>query len=156
PPPLPRGERGRGEGSRRGQDHTRRWGELLDASGYADRPQAFAELLVILDDEMRLVMPVPPAQETVAAKDHEYRLADDTVTAVAVRLWLRQRPGTVRRRPVGREAVDWEKHEEEEEEERWWLPRGRTVAAVVLALLVCGACAGLAAWKGPANMQGWW
>ena len=34
---------------------------LQDASGYADRPVEFAELIHILDNELRMVTPADPA-----------------------------------------------------------------------------------------------
>jgi serine/threonine protein kinase/formylglycine-generating enzyme required for sulfatase activity len=42
--------------------HLRSQEELLDASGYARRPQEFAELLRILDTELRLITPAEPEE----------------------------------------------------------------------------------------------
>ena len=40
--------------------HMRSHQELQDAAGYAGRPQEFADLLHILDTELRLVTPTDP------------------------------------------------------------------------------------------------
>ena len=41
--------------------HMRSYAELLSASGYAGRPQEFADLIRILDSEIRLITPTDPA-----------------------------------------------------------------------------------------------
>ncbi len=61
--------------------HLRSYGELLDASGYANRPEDFEGLLRILDDEVRLITPVDrevaagseEADEEEQAGDHTRR-----------------------------------------------------------------------------------
>jgi eukaryotic-like serine/threonine-protein kinase len=85
----------------RGAVHTRT--ELLAASGYADRPPEFDELLQILDRELRVISPSDPAgidsesgRPTVAAQEKCYQLTHDFLVP-AVREWLtrkqRETPG---------------------------------------------------------------
>jgi serine/threonine protein kinase/formylglycine-generating enzyme required for sulfatase activity len=49
--------------------HMRAQADLLEASGYADRPNDFAELLRILDSELRLITPTDPEGKEVAEQD---------------------------------------------------------------------------------------
>jgi serine/threonine protein kinase/formylglycine-generating enzyme required for sulfatase activity len=85
----------------RGAVRTR--GELLAASGYADRATEFEELLQILDRELRIISPSDPAgidaesgRATVTAQEKCYQLTHDFLVP-AVREWLtrkqRETPG---------------------------------------------------------------
>jgi eukaryotic-like serine/threonine-protein kinase len=74
--------------------HMRSHAELLQVSGYQNRPPAFAELLRILDGELRLITPTDPADtSTESASDSSekyYQLTHDYLVA-ALRSWLMSR-----------------------------------------------------------------
>ena len=71
--------------------HMRSHAELLQVSGYQDRPAAFAELLRILDGELRLITPTDPAElATDSGSDSSekyYQLTHDYLVA-PLRSWL--------------------------------------------------------------------
>jgi serine/threonine protein kinase/formylglycine-generating enzyme required for sulfatase activity len=66
--------------------HMRSRQELLDASGYGSRPAEFAELLRILDTELRLVTPTD-AEGSGRSADPYYQLTHDYLVP-ALRHWL--------------------------------------------------------------------
>ncbi len=82
--------------------HMRSYQELLIASGYADRPEAFEELIRVLDRELRLVTPTAP--EGLAAQDKPdaalqgkyYQLTHDYLVA-SLREWLTRKQKETRR-----------------------------------------------------------
>ncbi|HVK16473.1 MAG TPA: SUMF1/EgtB/PvdO family nonheme iron enzyme [Fimbriiglobus sp.] len=74
--------------------HMRSHQELQDAAGYAGRPQEFADLLHILDTELRLVTPTDPEgvfedgpSAAVRAAGPSYQLTHDYLVP-ALRQWL--------------------------------------------------------------------
>ncbi len=76
--------------------------KLLDASGYAERPRAFHDLLRILDSELRLITPTDP-EGTVAeglanrpASGHCYQLTHDYLVH-SLRDWLTRKQRETRR-----------------------------------------------------------
>jgi len=85
----------------RGQARSRR--QLLEASGYAQRPRDFDELVQILDQELRLLTPAEPEQingEGASAielppEDQYYQLAHDYLVP-AVREWVREKQKATR------------------------------------------------------------
>ncbi len=78
--------------------------QLLQASGYAHRPEDFEELLHILDSELRLITPTPSPrpdseEETLTAfpeRQQYYQLTHDYLVP-AVREWLRLKQTETRR-----------------------------------------------------------
>ena len=78
----------------------RSYPELLDLSGYGQKPRAFKELMRILDSETRLLTPCDP--ETAAVEDSTvrpglryYQLTHDYLVP-ALRQWLTQRQKSTR------------------------------------------------------------
>jgi serine/threonine protein kinase/formylglycine-generating enzyme required for sulfatase activity len=72
--------------------HVRPRRELLEASGYAARPESFDDLLRILDAELRLISPIEPEgapadRPAVTSGEPCYQLAHDYLVA-ALREWL--------------------------------------------------------------------
>jgi serine/threonine protein kinase len=71
--------------------------ELLEASGYRDRPRDFEALLQLLDGELRLITPADPEGAAVeegnlaqgAASGHCYQLTHDFLVS-ALRTWLQR------------------------------------------------------------------
>ena len=82
--------------------HMRSHAELLQASGYANRPQDFDELLHILDSEIRLITPTDPeGQEEGAAPQvrtgqRYYQLTHDYLVP-SLRDWLTRKQKETRR-----------------------------------------------------------
>jgi formylglycine-generating enzyme required for sulfatase activity len=82
----------------------RSYGELLEASGYARRPDEFDRLLRILDEELRLVTPVDAeeladgcaADAAPRADETQYQLTHDYLVP-AVRQWLTRKQRETRR-----------------------------------------------------------
>lgn len=74
--------------------------ELLDASGYADRPRDFAELLRILDGELRLITPTDAEASTIRSgcdpSAKHYQLTHDFLVPT-VRDWLTRKQKETRR-----------------------------------------------------------
>ncbi len=72
--------------------HRRSVAELQQASGYADSPREFAELMELLDGSLRLISPVDsPASgvsvETIESDDRSYQLSHDFLVG-SLRDWL--------------------------------------------------------------------
>jgi hypothetical protein len=71
--------------------HMRSHSELLQASGYQNRPREFNDLLRILDGELRLITPTDPeGAETESARDFDskyYQLTHDYLVP-SLREWL--------------------------------------------------------------------
>jgi len=65
---------------------------MLEASGYAERPESFHELLQILDAELRLITPVDPT----ADREPAWQLTHDHMVP-ALRQWLLARQALTRR-----------------------------------------------------------
>jgi serine/threonine protein kinase/formylglycine-generating enzyme required for sulfatase activity len=82
--------------------HMRSQQELLAASGYASRSKDFAELLRILDSEIRLITPTDPegkddaAPATVQAGGRYYQLTHDYLVR-SIRDWLTRKQKETRR-----------------------------------------------------------
>jgi serine/threonine protein kinase/formylglycine-generating enzyme required for sulfatase activity len=81
--------------------HMRSQQELLDASGYANRPRDFDDLLRILDSEIRLITPTDPEgkEETsanVQAGGKYYQLTHDYLVP-SLRDWLTRKQKETRR-----------------------------------------------------------
>jgi serine/threonine protein kinase/formylglycine-generating enzyme required for sulfatase activity/tetratricopeptide (TPR) repeat protein len=75
--------------------------ELRDASGYADRPRDLADLLHILDNELRLITPTDPEGSgddpgTGASGASYFQLTHDYLVP-ALREWLTRKQGETRR-----------------------------------------------------------
>ncbi len=76
-------------------------GELLAASEYADRPRDFADLIHILDPELRLITPTDPGgsgdhQSTVSPGGRYYQLTHDYLVR-SLRDWLTRKQRETRR-----------------------------------------------------------
>src|SRR5262245_3795240 len=81
--------------------HMRSQPELLEASGYANRPKGFAELLRILDGELRLITPTDPegaeeARSPGQAGARYYQLTHDYLVP-SLRDWLTRKQKETRR-----------------------------------------------------------
>jgi serine/threonine protein kinase/formylglycine-generating enzyme required for sulfatase activity len=82
--------------------HMRSQPELLDASVYVNRPKEFADLLRILDGELRLITPTDPegkddaAPSTVQAGAQYYQLTHDYLVP-SLRDWLTRKQKETRR-----------------------------------------------------------
>lgn len=81
--------------------HMRSRAELLDVSGYAERPEEFEHLLHMLNVEVRLLTPTGPegpqaAAETAAASQQYYQLTHDFLVP-SLREWLMLKFGKTRR-----------------------------------------------------------
>jgi formylglycine-generating enzyme required for sulfatase activity len=83
--------------------HMRSHRELQDAAGYAGRPQEFADLLHILDTELRLVTPTDPEgafdeglPAAAGAAGPSYQLTHDYLVP-ALRQWLTRKQRETRR-----------------------------------------------------------
>jgi serine/threonine protein kinase/formylglycine-generating enzyme required for sulfatase activity len=104
-------------------------GELLEASGYAGRPHDFAELLHILDRELRLVSPsAPEGMESesgygTAREGQFYQLTHDYLVP-ALREWLtRKQKETMRGRAeirLAERAALWNSRPENRHLPSWW------------------------------------
>ncbi len=71
--------------------HMRSHAELLQVSGYHDRPPAFAELLRILDGELRLITPTDPAElapDSASGSDQKYYQLTHDYLVAALQSWL--------------------------------------------------------------------
>jgi serine/threonine protein kinase len=75
--------------------HMRSYSELLEVSGYGDRPRDFAELIHILDGEIRLITPTDPEglegtenlEAQTASGERYYQLSHDYLVH-SLREWL--------------------------------------------------------------------
>jgi formylglycine-generating enzyme required for sulfatase activity len=84
--------------------HMRSYGELLEASGYADRPKDFADLIRILDSDIRLITPTDPEGKegadgptpTVRAGEKYYQLTHDYLVP-SLREWLTRKQRETRK-----------------------------------------------------------
>src|SRR5262249_19575948 len=80
--------------------HMRSYGELLDASGYASRPQDFDDLIRILDSEIRLITPTDPEGKEGASSSQPgqkyYQLTHDYLVP-SLRDWLTRKQKETRR-----------------------------------------------------------
>ena len=78
--------------------HMRSQGELLAASGYAGRPEEFADLLGILDGKARLITPTEPADAGADESPGEryYQLTHDYLVP-SIREWLVRKQKETRR-----------------------------------------------------------
>ncbi len=89
--------------------------ELLAASGYASRPRQFAQLMDILDTELRLVTPADPegnagdsadASSAAGASERVYQLAHDYLVP-SVRQWLTAKQKETRRGRAELRLEEW-------------------------------------------------
>jgi len=113
----------------RGQLRTH--GELLEASGYARRPEHFAQLLRILDDELRLVTPVDPegpgeasaVDASLRAGERRFQLTHDYLVP-AVRQWLTLKQRETRRGQaeilLAERTELWQVKRERKQLPTWW------------------------------------
>ena len=83
--------------------HMRSHEELLEASGYAARPQEFGDLLRILDKEVRLITPTDPegtdhedGEQPATAEGKFYQLTHDYLVP-SIREWLTRKQKETRR-----------------------------------------------------------
>ena len=76
--------------------HQRSAGELREASGHADRPQEFAELIRILDSETRLITPVTGEGHEHERQEPGYQLTHDYLVP-SLRDWLTRKQRETRR-----------------------------------------------------------
>ena len=110
--------------------HMRSYVELLDASGYANRPQDFDDLLRILDSEIRLITPTDPEgadDGNVSAKSPSgqkyFQLTHDYLVP-SLRDWLTRKQrethrGRAELRLVERAAL-WQAKPENRHLPSWW------------------------------------
>src|SRR5262249_35972627 len=84
--------------------HMRSYAELLEASGYGNRPKDFDDLIRILDSEIRLITPTDPeGKETVsdsiahAKPDHKYYQLTHDYLVHSIREWLTRKQKETRR-----------------------------------------------------------
>jgi hypothetical protein len=109
--------------------HMRSQQELLEASGYANRPKEFDELLRILDRELRLITPTDPEGKAEAAPSSThlgakyYQLTHDHLVP-ALRAWLTRkqketRHGRAELRLAERAAL-WNAKPENRHLPAWW------------------------------------
>ena len=80
----------------------RSYDELLAASGYAQRPQDFEELLRILDSELRLITPTDPEEakakdKSAAASSKKYYQLTHDYLVPSLREWLTRKQRETRR-----------------------------------------------------------
>ncbi|MCR9116434.1 MAG: hypothetical protein NXI22_05710 [bacterium] len=107
--------------------HMRSHGELLEASGYQNRPREFNELMRILDGELRLITPTDPEGfQTESSSDPGskfYQLTHDYLVP-SLREWLtRKQQGTQRGRAELRleeRAGLWNARPENRHLPSWW------------------------------------
>jgi len=82
--------------------HMRSYAELLEASGYGNRPQDFDDLIRILDNEIRLITPTDPEgkddvnSSTLQAGSRYYQLTHDYLVH-SIREWLTRKQKETRR-----------------------------------------------------------
>jgi formylglycine-generating enzyme required for sulfatase activity len=84
--------------------HMRSYADLLEASGYSDRPKDFADLIRILDSEIRLITPTDPegkegadgSAPTVKAGEKYYQLTHDYLVP-SLRAWLTRKQRETRK-----------------------------------------------------------
>jgi serine/threonine protein kinase/formylglycine-generating enzyme required for sulfatase activity len=110
--------------------HMRSKQELLEASGYGSHPQAFGDLLLILDGELRLVTPTEPEGMDAANKNgltnaggQFYQLTHDYLIP-SLREWLSRKQKETRRgraelRLTERAAL-WNAKPENRHLPAWW------------------------------------
>lgn len=107
------------------RDNARTRDELLRVSGYERRPEAFAELLAILDGHLRLVTPVAADRdgERSSVGPHAYQLTHDYLVP-SLRDWLtRTQRETARGRAelrLAEAAAAWTVRPERRQLPLWW------------------------------------
>ena len=100
-------------------------GQLLEASGYARRPQDFEELLRILDGEVRLITPTEPAgvDAGVGEGQRYYQLTHDYLVH-SLRDWLTRKQKETRRGRaelrLAERAALWTAKPENRHLPAWW------------------------------------
>jgi hypothetical protein len=106
--------------------------ELLEASGYGDRPKEFADLLRILDSELRLITPSDPEgmeEEIVSTgsmsmtEGRYWQLTHDYLVT-SVRAWLTRKQKETRRGRtelrLAERAALWNATPENRQLPTWW------------------------------------
>jgi hypothetical protein len=109
--------------------HMRSRADLLNASGYAERPREFDDVLRILDAELRLVTPVDPegvASEKPQATIHggqNYQLTHDYLVP-SLREWLTRKQRETRRGRAELHLAErtalWKSRPERRQLPTWW------------------------------------
>jgi serine/threonine protein kinase/formylglycine-generating enzyme required for sulfatase activity len=146
--------------------------ELLDASGYQHRPREFAQLLRILDVELRLITPVDPEEAPALDGDH-YLLSHDYLVP-RLREWLTRKQRETMHGRAEYQLADrtrlWTARPERRQLPGWWewcrirlltsrrawtqaerkmmMKAGRFHGVQAALALVAIALLGLAAWEG--------
>jgi hypothetical protein len=109
--------------------------ELQNASGYADRPREFSDLLHVLDNELRLITPTDPegssdGRETKTSGGRYYQLTHDYLVD-SLRDWLNRKQRETRRGRVQLALEDryalWK-----QKREKRYLPTFAEVIAIIL------------------------
>lgn len=107
--------------------HMRSQAELLDASGYQNRPKEFAELIRIVDGELRLITPTDPAgfqSETETHPEAKYYQLTHDYLVPSLREWLTRKQretkqGRAELRLAERSAL-WNAKPENRHLPSWW------------------------------------
>ncbi|MEM1227654.1 MAG: protein kinase [Planctomycetota bacterium] len=105
--------------------------ELLEVSGYQDRPAEFDELLQVLDRELRLITPTDPAGKDVdgeassrISEDNEYFQLTHDYLVPALRLWLTRKQKETRKGRAELKLSDtsttWNQKPENRFLPTWW------------------------------------
>jgi hypothetical protein len=103
--------------------------ELLNASGYTDRPKDFAALMYILDAELRLITPADPegvnsGSATQRPRGEKYYQLTHDYLVPSLRNWLaRERRSTRRGRMellLAEQAAEWNAKPENRRLPSWW------------------------------------
>jgi formylglycine-generating enzyme required for sulfatase activity/predicted Ser/Thr protein kinase len=109
----------------------RSYDQLLAASGYADRPRDFGELISILDTELRLITPTDPAghdaENSPAAQvepGQRYYLLTHDYLVPSLRAWLTRKQRETRRGRaelrLAERAAQWNAKPENRHLPAWW------------------------------------
>jgi serine/threonine protein kinase/formylglycine-generating enzyme required for sulfatase activity len=148
--------------------HTRKRQELLEASGYARRPQAFDALVRILDNDLRLITPAEseglPGGEEALVPDRSTQAAEGRQTATltpsgsAVEGEGRSPPVTAAERPTGGEERCYQlTHDYLVPALRQWLTRKqRETRRGRMELLLAERAASWSCKKESRQLPGWW
>jgi formylglycine-generating enzyme required for sulfatase activity len=108
--------------------HMRSQQELLEASGYAGRPQDFADLIRVLDSELRLITPTEPEGKddgpaAAAAGAKYYQLTHDYLVP-SLRDWLTRKQKQTRRGRatlcLAERAALWDAKRQNRNLPAWW------------------------------------
>jgi len=107
------------------------WDELLVASGYADKPGRFVELMRILDSDMRLISPTDRegldssrnSSSSLKSGAKFYQLTHDYLVP-SLRIWLTRKQKETRRGraelQLAEHAADWKARPDHRRLPTWW------------------------------------